>query len=334
MNLATPEVLAMGEIHLEGNVIPQSWYQHLKLDTGRPDMESIIILSEIVYWYRPTYVRNEQTGSIEGVTKKFSGDALQRSKKSFADQFGFSEKKVQESLARLEKDGLITRDYRTVKILDGVQMSNVLFIKIHPEKIKAISFQKSHSYGRNLPDPYPKSTSELEEIYHNTYITTDNKKKKKKKNASLPSIEFDYETNEFVNIQQSDLDEWSKLYEGVKVDLELRKMRQWLMDPKNPERDGNRTFVTNWLSKAAKDSSKAPKKPKVESSQEPSRNSQGNMIPYNDTIASNILKRRGLEEYVSYLKEVEDQSHYKNYLNGKFPKFYIDFLESKNQGDT
>ena len=36
-------------------------------------------------------------------------------------------------------------------------------------------------------------------------------------------------------------------------------MRQWLINPENPERDGNRTFITNWLSRAYKDSLKTPK---------------------------------------------------------------------------
>lgn len=153
------------------------------------------------------------------------------------------------------------------------------------------------------------------------------KKKKKKKSASLPSIEFDYEINQFVNIQESDKSDWATLYPGVNIDLELGKMRQWLMDPKNPERDGNRTFITNWLSRAAKEVAKTPRKPKAEP--EAPTNPSGNNIPYNSSIAYSILHRDGIDEYVDYLKGVNEQQYYNNYLKGKYEQNYIDYVKEK-----
>src|SRR5215510_9052649 len=93
---ATAEVLEIGKLHIEGNVIPHNWYQNIKGPTGKTDLEAIIILSEILYWYRPTYIKDESSGQVIGIKKKFKADALQRTKKSFAEQFGLTERKVQE----------------------------------------------------------------------------------------------------------------------------------------------------------------------------------------------------------------------------------------------
>jgi len=165
--------------------------------------------------------------------------------------------------------------------------------------------------------------------------TTDNtsstEKKKKKRNASLPSIEFDYEINQFANIQPSDMEDWTQLYAGVNIDLELGKMRQWLMDPKNPERDGNRTFITNWLSRAQKEGAKTPRKPAAPAPTEPTLtpNANGSIIPYNSSIAYSILHDDGVDAYVNYLKTISDQKYYKNYLNGKYERNYVDYLEEQ-----
>lgn len=161
--------------------------------------------------------------------------------------------------------------------------------------------------------------------------TTDNtslEKKKKKRSASLPSIEFDYEINQFANIQDSDKADWATLYPGVNIDLELGKMRQWLMDDKNPERDGNRTFITNWLSRAQKEVAKTPRKP-TPATPEPTvlPNANGSIIPYNSSIAYSILHDRGMDAYVDYLKRLSDQKYYNNHLNGKFEQNYIDYIE-------
>jgi hypothetical protein len=144
--------------------------------------------------------------------------------------------------------------------------------------------------------------------------TTDNisiQKKKKKRNASLPSIEFDYETNEFVNIDEDDVLSWIDLYPGVDIKRELRLMRQWLMDPKNPERDGNRTFITNWLNKSFKDVKKSPKKPVTAGS-----NSEADVIPFNADIAQ-TYRDESEEAYVAYLQRITDKKHYQEYLKSK-----------------
>jgi hypothetical protein len=137
------------------------------------------------------------------------------------------------------------------------------------------------------------------------------KEKKKKKREHCSGIEFDHESQQFINISEADKSEWLKLYPGVDIDRELIRMRQWLIDPKNPERDGHRTFITRWLDKSFEDSKKKPKK-----QESPPKDEFKNIIPYHSAIAARY-KEKGEEEYVRYLQNVTDQSHYQNYLKSK-----------------
>src|SRR5690348_4943871 len=91
-------VHAVGAIHLEGNIIPHEWFRHLRHKDGKPDMVAIVVLSEIVYWYRPRVEKDERTGKILGYYKRFRGDMLQRSHGSLAGQFGFTKRQVRSAL--------------------------------------------------------------------------------------------------------------------------------------------------------------------------------------------------------------------------------------------
>lgn len=131
-------VAKIGELNLEGNIIPHNWYKHITFESGKADLNAIIILSEIVYWYRPTVVKDEATGRVLGTRKKFKSDLLQRSYESFADQFGLTKRQVSEAIKRLEKSGLLERVFRNF-VSNGMKLSNVLFIKLNADKVKEIT---------------------------------------------------------------------------------------------------------------------------------------------------------------------------------------------------
>lgn len=127
MNIdTTPTVDAVGRLHFEGNIIPHAWYKAITFPDGKTDLAAIVILAEIVYWYRPTVERDEATGEIVSVRKKFKADMLQRSYDSFAEQFGLTKRQCQDAVARLIKRGLLTRELRTVETPQG-KLSNVPF---------------------------------------------------------------------------------------------------------------------------------------------------------------------------------------------------------------
>lgn len=127
----------VAELNLDGNIIPHSWYNHICFPSGKPDLVGMLILAEIVYWYRPKIIKCESTGRVLGQAKRFSGDMLQRTLQSFSDHFGITKRQVQDALSRLKKLGVVETRLRTVKT-KAVAMGNVLFVAPIPEKLQQI----------------------------------------------------------------------------------------------------------------------------------------------------------------------------------------------------
>ncbi|MDX1916430.1 MAG: DnaA N-terminal domain-containing protein, partial [Rickettsiaceae bacterium] len=142
-------VKEIGKLNLEGNIVPIEWFSHLKQDSGKPDTVAILLLSDIVYWYRPTTIRNETSGKVISYRKKFKSDLLQRCYKDFESLFGFSEKQIREALIRLESIGVIERVFRHIEV-NGKKLPNVMFIRIFPEKVSHIT--NKHSFLEHTED--------------------------------------------------------------------------------------------------------------------------------------------------------------------------------------
>ena len=92
---------AMGSINISGNIIPAIWYKTITKENGKPYLLAIVILADIVYWYRPSEVRDQGTGHILGWKKKFSEDILRQSYQYYADLFGESKKTVKTAMDKL-----------------------------------------------------------------------------------------------------------------------------------------------------------------------------------------------------------------------------------------
>lgn len=187
---APPEVLAIGEINFTGNVTPHSWYEHLRYDSGKPHLNAITILAEIVYWYRPVEVRDETTGELLGYKKKFKGDKLQRSYASFANQFGLTKKQARDAISFLVSKDLVDKELRLIQT-EGVTLSNVLFIGINPQRVKEINTpydtqvtpmtSKSHPIDIEVTPSIPVS-----QTYTEITTETTTEKEKAKKTAPPP----------------------------------------------------------------------------------------------------------------------------------------------------
>ncbi|EIA3214625.1 hypothetical protein QLA33_003338 [Salmonella enterica] len=161
MSTSTPTdtVVAIGQINLTGNVTPASWWRHITLPSGRPDQTAITLLAEIVYWYRPSEVRDEITGALVGYRKRFHGDKLQRSYQAFADQFGFSKREATDALKRLRDAGFITLELRTIQTSEGITLSNVLYVEPVPEAVLDINSMVRKSDIKNVtPVPFERNT--------------------------------------------------------------------------------------------------------------------------------------------------------------------------------
>lgn len=170
MNKLTPTdaVNQIGNLSLSGNVIPSNWWQHIKLPSGKPDSTAIILLSDIVYWYRPSEIRDEVTGELRGWSKRFHGDKLQRSYQAFANQFGFSKREATDALKRLRAAGLITLELRTVTTPEGTTLNNVLYVEVVPEAIYAITNNAS-----NLADEDAKNGTPVTSERNTPYVETE-----------------------------------------------------------------------------------------------------------------------------------------------------------------
>lgn len=138
----TPTVKEISALNFAGNIVPHTWYQNnlLKLDSGRVNVMAINILSDIVYWYRQKVEEDEETGHIKAVTKKFSGDKLQKTYQSWADQFGVSKRTVQEACYFLYRKGIIDIDIQDkIKTKTGMILNNVTYFEPIPEVIKSLN---------------------------------------------------------------------------------------------------------------------------------------------------------------------------------------------------
>jgi hypothetical protein len=133
------KVDAMASIQFTGNVTPQMWYKTITRTNGKPYLLAIVILADIVYWYRPAEMRDETTGQLLGYKKKFKADMLQRSYDQFAEMFGESKRSITDAVIFLEALGVIKRVFRTIEI-GGVKHINVLFIDLFPEKIYELTY--------------------------------------------------------------------------------------------------------------------------------------------------------------------------------------------------
>lgn len=120
------KILAKNEFF--GNITPKNWYKNIRLSNGKPILTAITILSEIVYWYRP---------SKDG-GKKFAEDIWQCNYKYFEEEFGLSRKQILTAFESLEELGLVYRELRCIKAR-GRNINNFLYIGLNADKLIEIS---------------------------------------------------------------------------------------------------------------------------------------------------------------------------------------------------
>lgn len=113
---------------LPGNVIPHFWYNKFKDESGGPDLISIILLSEIVFWYRPSTTHFASAKNLPQLTE----EVLAISYEYLEQKFYLGKERVRRSLKRLEDHKVITREIRNIKLSSG-KRGNQLFIHLDKE---------------------------------------------------------------------------------------------------------------------------------------------------------------------------------------------------------
>lgn len=131
---------AVGKLNITGNIIPESWYKTIvKPKTGKPNLRAIIFLADIIYWYRPTEVRDEVTGQVIGYKKKMHGDLLQRSYLDWANKFGCSKGEATTTIDDLEALGVVNKVFRTVEY-NGMRIGNVLYLGLNVDRLIELTY--------------------------------------------------------------------------------------------------------------------------------------------------------------------------------------------------
>ncbi len=147
MAIINPKVLEIGQMNLSGNMIPEPWYKNIIRGTGKPYLTAIIILADIIYWYKPTVIRNEHTGEVIEYRQKFKADMLQKSYDELSNKFGISKPEAVRAVKHLEGLGVIKRVFRTIN-----KFPNTMFIDIFPKEIQKISIFTNEQLIKNLEE--------------------------------------------------------------------------------------------------------------------------------------------------------------------------------------
>ncbi|MFI8577828.1 DnaD domain-containing protein [Rossellomorea aquimaris] len=117
----------IGELEIVGNIVPHLWYKNITFTSGKAHFVAIALLADIVYWYRPTMIRDE-SGMIVGARTKFKGDMLQKRYQAFADTYGFTKRQVKDAIDFLVDHHLLLREFRTISS-SSILLNNVMFLQ-------------------------------------------------------------------------------------------------------------------------------------------------------------------------------------------------------------
>ena len=154
----------VGKIGLSGNIIPDAWYKTIISRNGKVNLLAVNILADVVYWYRPSEMRDEITGKVTYKKKFRHVDFLQKSYKDICEKFNCSEKQAREALKDLENLGVVTRHFKTVETEYGFY-PNAMFLELIPSGLIALTFPEddNDSDVRNTCCPTGKHTLPQEE---------------------------------------------------------------------------------------------------------------------------------------------------------------------------
>lgn len=186
-----PIVDEIGMLNLSGNVIPETWYQTIVSDKGKVNCLAILVLSDIVYWYRPQECRNETDLSVRYVKRFHDDEYLQRSYEQICSKFNISKKQARDSIVFLENLGVIKRHFKDVQYANGAFV-NLMFIELIPSVLKELTFPEEKGVYKNVDTPLQKdrdpSTKKETPPYKNVGAYTKNTTEITTENNSYPSI--------------------------------------------------------------------------------------------------------------------------------------------------
>lgn len=183
MNVKCKEI---AELNISGNIIPILWFENIRYKTEKgtekANVLAILILSDIVYWYKPYEIRDEQTGLLIELKQKFKSDKLQKSYEQYANLFGSTKRSVKSAIDFLVQYPLIYREFRAINI-NNKRLTNVMYLEPIPDQIKGIcTSYKKMGEDKKKEHPPTKKCNTYTKTTHSE-ITHEFKKLKIKKDT-------------------------------------------------------------------------------------------------------------------------------------------------------
>lgn len=286
-----------------GFLIPSTWFSTIKFDSGKPNINAMLVLSDIVYWYKSSPVYDKSGEHIVGRKKRFKSDLLQRNYSQIAEKFGFTKKQAISAINSLESLGLIEKTLRTIKV-NGISIPKVMFIKPNIDAIEKTTYPdyvsvSSISEEDDLPfDGYDATCEDYDEPCESDHVTCMSHDKSSMSQPETPMYGHIQDITQDVsqeisqiNISCSSSDEPKKTKSASLSDVEDLFERVWKLYP----------------SKRGKGQVSLSKKKKLYS--------------YGYEQIKRCVER--------YVKEIKEQGKEDYYQNGStfFNSGYVDFLD-------
>ena len=149
-------------VNITGNLVPLAWCHKIVGKNGKANSNAIIILSELLYWYRPKTVQDDEDPGSMKLQKKFKADLLQLSYEQLEQRVNLSRDQCKRALKQLERMGLIKRHYRTIPLQYGRRLNNVMYIELFTDRLLELTNEdagdprwiKPHRVCDKTDEPY------------------------------------------------------------------------------------------------------------------------------------------------------------------------------------
>lgn len=176
--------------------------------------------------YVLTYIHADCEGKIEADPEELKLDCVPYLK--------YSVKKVAESMVELHNVDLGTL----------YEIENKAYFKFSDFKKNQPGIRFDREAPSAIPDPI-KGRSRSG-VTPSLYLKLNLNLRKEGRNKD---IYFDFEKRQFFNITEEDKKGWKEAYSACNIDVELKKMREWLLANPEKKKKNYRRFIINWLSK-------------------------------------------------------------------------------------
>ena len=84
----------------------------------------------------------------------------------------------------------------------------------------------------------------------NTNKNVKNVKKEKNTTAATQKIFFSLKEKKWEEITAGDINAWAETYPACNIEIELRRMREWLLANPDKKKKNYRRFIVNWLARS------------------------------------------------------------------------------------